>query len=1143
VADILSLLAAEAGNLVEPLTRAAPSERGRRELLAALGWDLDTLTGYPVDEFVSEAARIGESAEHLAQLAASPHDDIAAVGTLLAGIGELFEAIRRLEDLAREPNVQLPSQVVDALASIGESLAEFLVAEYLLRYHPLAYELARSLTLLRASGDYGGTYTPPIGGGEGEPLYRLPATPPQFRLERLPRLVANPLAALREDYLDSRALSTEESARAVAADIFASLAPLLSVLGARVSNGGQAAVAKQLDPFRTLEFQFSLPDSEEDVDLGALVHVVSDAEETAGVVVAPTGWVQRRWEGRSWAMTVESSGQIAEFAIRRDGVVLPPNTAALDVGMTLEHFRPRSSEPWVIGSPTGTRLELGTVRLAALLGLAANRRNVGLALEIGDSAIAVGGKDGDGFLNRVLPPEGVSAPFAFSLAWSEEHGLTFEGSGALDVSLAVQTTIGPLTVQSAHLSVGTGDGSLSLIASATADVQLGPIRATITRTGLEGVLEFPQGGGNLGPAALDLHFRPPTGVGLSIDAGAVTGGGFLLFDAKNKQYAGALHLEFERLTLNAIGLLTTRMPDGSSGFSLLVIVQASGFTPIQLGFGFTLSGVGGLLGVNRTVVVDVLRTGIRNKTLDSILFSEDDPTPRAPQIVSTLQSVFPPATNQYAFGPMAVIGWGTPTLLTIEIALILELPSPVRLIVLGRLRAALPDPEHAIVSINLDVLGVIDFDRGELSVDASLYDSRVGPFALTGDMAARASWGATPDFAMALGGFHPAYKPPPGFPELRRLALALSTGSNPRVRMEAYFALTSNTVQVGARLELYVKAAGFSLEGGLGFDTLIQFSPFRLLAEIYARLALKRGATTLMGLDIHVHLIGPAPWVLWGEASFKLLFISIPIPFRVTIGRAEEPPALAREAVWEKLREQLIAPESWAAQLPPAGDQLVVLRGEAKGGEVLAHPLGRLSVSQRVVPLERTLEMFGAAPPKDYDRFDIEGAQGLEIEGKTSDYFAPAQFRRMRDEEKLTSPSFERMVSGVRLSAEGAAQFGHVQETPLDYEQSVILDIEQPEPERLAERYAPDGAAVAALAEHGPAGTAEVRDQGRAKFAPDEPGPKVAEPAYVVAKKDALERVSPDGLDGTYTGAVERLRTRPDRDELQVVREEEVELV
>ena len=87
-----------------------------------------------------------------------------------------------------------------------------------------------------------------------------------------------------------------------------------------------------------------------------------------------------------------------------------------------------------------------------------------------------------------------------------------------------------------------------------------------------------------------------------IDAAVVVGGGYLFFDAQKEEYGGILQLEIaETIAVKAIGLLTTRMPDGSKGFSLVVIIAAEGFPPIQLGFGFTLTGIGGLLGINRTV--------------------------------------------------------------------------------------------------------------------------------------------------------------------------------------------------------------------------------------------------------------------------------------------------------------------------------------------------------------------------------------------------------------------------------------------------------------------------------------------------------------------------------------------------------------
>ena len=193
-----------------------------------------------------------------------------------------------------------------------------------------------------------------------------------------------------------------------------------------------------------------------------------------------------------------------------------------------------------------------------------------------------------------------------------------------------------------------------------------------------------------------------------------------------------------------------------------MIVSAE-IPPVQLGLGFMLVGVGGLLGINRTVAVEALRAGLKTGALGAVL-SPPDPKANVGQLVASLAGLFPPAAGRHVFAPTARIVWGSPTQITIELCLVLELPAPVRLVALGRLRALLPDEREAIVRIQVDVLGVIDFDRAEAAVDATLVDSRLAQFALTGDMALRMSWGAQPSFLLAVGGFHPRFAAPPGFP-------------------------------------------------------------------------------------------------------------------------------------------------------------------------------------------------------------------------------------------------------------------------------------------------------------------------------------------------------------------------------------------
>ena len=128
--------------------------------------------------------------------------------------------------------------------------------------------------------------------------------------------------------------------------------------------------------------------------------------------------------------------------------------------------------------------------------------------------------------------------------------------------------------------------------------------AVVENIGVKLIISFPNGGGNLGPANFELGFQPPNGVGLTINAGAVSGGGYLFFDFEKEEYAGALELNIANIVnAKAIGLITTKMPDGSKGFSMLIIISAEFNPAFQVGYGFTLIGVGGLLGLeqNRSI--------------------------------------------------------------------------------------------------------------------------------------------------------------------------------------------------------------------------------------------------------------------------------------------------------------------------------------------------------------------------------------------------------------------------------------------------------------------------------------------------------------------------------------------------------------
>jgi hypothetical protein len=816
----------------------------------------------------------------------------------------------------------------------------------------------------------------------------------------------------------------------------------------------------------------------------------------------------------------------------------PAEPSSASISAALRRRADASGAVTLLGSPGQARVTLrdaGAVLSATKLGelaeLTAEARFEGLSLIVPPG-------DVDGFLKSAVPAGGLSAGFDLAIGWSSLRGVYLGEGAGLEVTVPLhRTLLGALEIDSIYVALAPDDGALVLDVAASGAVMLGPVRAAIERVGLRSEAAFPGAGGNFGPAQFDgFRFRPPDGAALSIDAGAVTGGGFLKFSPDEAQYSGALQLQFEGVSVDAVGILTTRLPGGRPGYSLVILVQASGFAPMQLGFGFALTGVGGLLGVNRGVNLDVLRAGLKSHALDPILFTRDDPIRRAGEIVSALETAFPPVPDSYVFGPLAQITWGTPPLLRIEVALLLQLPAPLRLILLGRIAAALPDEEDAVIRINLDALGVVDLDRREASVDAVLHDSKIAEFALTGEMALRAGWGEVPQIALALGGFHPRYAAPPGFPRLERLALTLSTGDNPRLRLEAYLALTSNTVQFGGRIDFYVAVGALSLQGALGFDTLIDLARFGFVADVAGKLVLKWGDDVLFGVDVFVTLSGPAPWWVRGHASFDLLGWKQQIEFDRTFGEPAELPPLELVDVGALLADELAKPASWSAQLP-AGVQVATYRAGPGDGTPLAHPGAALTVTQRLVPLEREIAKLGAATPASERHFDVSLHAGAKAwNQKVSGYFAPAQFFDLSDDEKLAAPSFDTMPAGVR-AGEDAHASGPGVEAEIVYE-TWLLTPDGATPPAAAAGYALPEEHLEPLAQVGAAANAEVQSTGRARYRGAELGIEAGDTAYAVARSDLRPVPGVEETDGSYTAArqalFKRARERPE-EELQIV--------
>lgn len=720
----------------------------------------------------------------------------------------------------------------------------------------------------------------------------------------------------------------------------------------------------------------------------------------------------------------------------------PSSTAGFSGRIQFKYFLKKENppEPFIVfGEAGSSRFELleliATTATEVTWTGSEARGEFSFGVEANGLKIIIDGTKGDGFLTKILPGTKIEAEFALLMGISTERGFYFSGSSALEIRLPAHIEIGPIAIEGLTIAMKLQEGKIPVSLGADIKASLGPLVAVVQNIGIIATFSFPpNNSGNLGPLQLDIGFKPPNGVGLSIDAGPVKGGGFLYLDFDKGEYFGALELTFTgTISLKAIGIINTKMPDGSKGFALLILITSE-FTPIQLGFGFTLNGVGGLLGVNRSTDLDALRAGVKTGAVSSILFPQDV-VANITCIISDLKSIFPITQDHFIIAPMAKIAWGTPTLISLELGIIIDIPAP-RLVILGVLRCILPTEEAAILKLQVNFAGGIDFDEGLIWFDASLFDSQLLIFTLTGDMALRIGW-KNPQFVISIGGFHPAFHEiPPDLTGMRRLGLSLLSGDNPRLGAMIYFAITSNSVQSGAKVELYAEACGFNIYGYLGYDLLVQFSPFYFIAEIYAGLALRSGTSEIMGIHVRCALSGPTPWNAQGSASISILFFEISIGFDVTWG--DEGPAQPEELenVLELVKTALNDQRNWKADLPANANNSVTLRKiELAEGEIVMHPFSILSVSQKVVPLGLEINKFGNKKPSADTLFNLTySGSGEDVKEE----FAMANFIRMKDDEKLARKSFEKVKSGLRLGPSEQAAHGFEIDKDVTYELSYV---------------------------------------------------------------------------------------------------------
>src|SRR5439155_767443 len=238
--------------------------------------------------------------------------------------------------------------------------------------------------------------------------------------------------------------------------------------------------------------------------------------------------------GDSLGLRVDKDGNFSFMS-----AVLSPNAADLlagiQFGVRIALERTPNVDPsrklLSVGQPGGSRFEIGSGGLA--LGVdKLDELNLYLEADIKDGLIVIKPDNPDGFLAKILPAEGITANFSLGAGISNRAGLYFTGSSSLLIKIPVHIELGPISIESLAIGVTIEQGSFPVTLGTSLSATLGPLDLVVEDVGLKATIT-PKGdrSGNLGPLDAKLSFKPPKGVGISVDAGAVTGGGYLFFDS------------------------------------------------------------------------------------------------------------------------------------------------------------------------------------------------------------------------------------------------------------------------------------------------------------------------------------------------------------------------------------------------------------------------------------------------------------------------------------------------------------------------------------------------------------------------------------------------------------------------------------
>ena len=242
------------------------------------------------------------------------------------------------------------------------------------------------------------------------------------------------------------------------------------------------------------------------------------------------------------------------------------------------------------------------------------------------------------------------------------------------------------------------------------------------------------------------------------------------------------------------------------------------------------------------------------------------------------------------------------------------------------------------------------------------------------------------DFAVTLGGYHPAFKKPAHYPMVPRLGLAWNINKNLQITGEIYFALTPSVLMTGGKLSAVYSKGNLKAWFIAYADFMIGWKPYSYQASIGVTLgASYRIDLWLIHKTFSIEMA--ADLKLWGPEIQGELYVSwFIISFTISFSKGEDH---SKEALdWNGFKESFLMEKSSNKQDDSTGDtdiltiQLEGVIGQTEEGIDIVNADTLSVILSSKIPVKGNIRPVGNAALKSEMKLDILGKEKKNVNDK-----------------------------------------------------------------------------------------------------------------------------------------------------------------